>query len=134
MMVVTVTDVENVEGFLEKYYKRARYHGRGAEYAASLLESHQTYFKRFGYDLISRHDSNQGEAVWFGTPEWRKDAKYFKVIYSGNTPDIGRTGRAIRYLGWGGYVLELSNGNIVTLGLGDLEELDMDDWEKRDAI
>ena len=53
--------------------------------------------------------------------------KYFKVLHSGNKPDIGRTGREIRYLGWGGRVLELDNGNIVTLGLGDLERVEKEE-------
>ena len=53
--------------------------------------------------------------------------KYFKVLYSGNAPDIGRIGRAIRYLDWSGYVLELDNGNIVTLGLGDLERVEKEE-------
>ena len=67
-----VTDVETVEQFLEKYYRRDRYHGRGKEYAAGLLKSHQKYFEEHGYDLISRHDSTMGQAVWFGKmPTWK---------------------------------------------------------------
>lgn len=67
-----VTDVETVEQFLEKYYMHRRYHGRGEEYAAGLLRSHQERFNTLGYDLISRHDSNCGEAVWFGNvPGWK---------------------------------------------------------------
>lgn len=58
---------DSVADFLERYYKRARYHGRGEEYAAALLESHQRDFDEYGYDLISQHDSVTGEVVtYFG--------------------------------------------------------------------
>ena len=59
-----------------------------------------------------------------------KKAKLFRVVYSGNASDIGRICKAIKYQQWGGYTVEFLNGDIVTLGLGDLEELDMDDWGK----
>jgi len=71
--MMNATDVKTVGQFLEKYYRRDRYRGRGEEYAAGLLKSHQAHFEKYGYDLISRHDSNQGVGVWFGTPTWRRE-------------------------------------------------------------
>lgn len=54
----------SVAAFLDKYYKRERYTGRGAEAAASLLQNHIAYFAHYGHDLISRHDSVTGDVVW----------------------------------------------------------------------
>lgn len=57
---------DSVKDFLERYYKPDRYRGRGEEYAASLLASHEARYQAYGYDLISRHDSVTGQAVYFG--------------------------------------------------------------------
>ena len=60
-------EAESVKDFLERYYRPDRYHGRGEDYAASLLASHEAYFERHGYDVISRHDSVMGKVVvYFG--------------------------------------------------------------------
>ena len=62
-------EAESVADFLEKYYKKARYHGHGVEYAAGLLASHEKDFELYGYDIISHHDSVTGEVVaYFGSP------------------------------------------------------------------
>lgn len=47
--------------------------------------------------------------------------EFVKIVNSGNASDVGRVGRVIRYLDWGGFVLELDDGNVVTLALGDVE-------------
>lgn len=60
-----VDDVKTVSEFLDKYYKHDRYKGRGEEYAAVILNSHEEDFKRFGMDWISRHESRTGEVVAF---------------------------------------------------------------------
>ena len=60
-------EAESVKDFLEKYYKPDRYHGRGEDYAASLLASHEVHFERYGYDVISRHDSVTGKVVAYFT-------------------------------------------------------------------
>ena len=60
-----VTDVNSVEEFLDKYYKRRRYTGRGEEYAAGLLKSYKGTMSRRGWIFISHHDSNTGEIVSF---------------------------------------------------------------------
>lgn len=62
---IIVTDVDNVEKFLDKYYRKDRYAGRGLDYANAVLQSHQESLSRFGHTLISRHDSILGQAVWF---------------------------------------------------------------------
>lgn len=58
-------EATSVIDFLEKYYKKDRYTGRGAEYAAALLASHEKDFREYGYDIISHHDSVTGEVVAF---------------------------------------------------------------------
>lgn len=60
-----VTDVKTVAEFLDRYYRKDRYTGRGTEYAAVLLESHEADFDKFGVDWISQHDSNTSEVVSF---------------------------------------------------------------------
>lgn len=57
----------NIEDFLNKYYKKSRYTGRGKEYAELILESYREEFKERGYIFISKHESNTGSVVsWFG--------------------------------------------------------------------
>ena len=60
-----VNDVTTVSEFLSRYYKPDRYTGRGKEYAAVLLESHEHDFKMHGVDWISHHDSITGRGVSF---------------------------------------------------------------------
>jgi len=55
----------SVADFLDRYYLPARYRGRGADYAAAVLASHQSDFEAHGYDIISRHESVTGEVVAF---------------------------------------------------------------------
>ena len=55
----------SVADFLARYYKPARYTGRGKEYAAGLLASYEAEFERDGYTFISRHDSVTGNYVAF---------------------------------------------------------------------
>ena len=60
---------DNVADFLERYYLRDRYHGRGADYAACVLASHERDFERQGYTIISRHESVTGQVVaYFDKP------------------------------------------------------------------
>ena len=62
-------DAASVEDFLDRFYLPARYRGRGADYAASVLASHQRDFLQRGYDIISRHESVTGEVVaYFAAP------------------------------------------------------------------
>jgi len=58
----------SIADFLERYYRPDRYHGRGEDYAACLLASHEHDFQTYGYDIISRHDSVTGQVVAFFGP------------------------------------------------------------------
>jgi hypothetical protein len=60
-----VTDVANVKEFLARYYRTDRYTGRGEEYAAAVLDTHERHFATYGYDIISRHESVTGLPVAF---------------------------------------------------------------------
>jgi hypothetical protein len=62
---MNVTDNITIQEFLSKYYRPDRYTGRGEEYAKTVLASHEKHFKELGFDLISRHESVTGQAVWF---------------------------------------------------------------------
>ena len=59
----------SVADCLERYYKPDRYHGRGAEYAATLLASYEADFARDGYVIISHHDNVTGKIVAFFGPQ-----------------------------------------------------------------
>lgn len=58
-------EAESVADFLAHYYKPERYTGRGEDYAACLLASHEQDFTNEGYDFISHHDSITGRTVSF---------------------------------------------------------------------
>jgi hypothetical protein len=62
-------EAASVADFLDRYYKPERYRGRGPEYAATLLASHEADFARGGFDLISHHDSVTGLTVAFFGPK-----------------------------------------------------------------
>jgi len=63
-------EAESVADFLERYYRPDRYHGRGEDYAAAVLASHEKHFEKHGYDIISRHESMTGKVVaYFATDE-----------------------------------------------------------------
>lgn len=60
-----VTDVKTVAEFLDKYYRKDRYTGRGEEYAKEVLRNHEAGFKELGVDWISKHESLTGAVVAF---------------------------------------------------------------------
>ena len=62
-----IIQAESVKDYLDRYYKKARYTGRGAEYAASLLESYESEYKKFGYVCTSRFDNVTGEIIAWPT-------------------------------------------------------------------
>ena len=63
MFEANAVDCSSVEDFLERYYKPQRYHGRGADYAAALLQDYVHKFERNGTVFISHHDSVTGRVV-----------------------------------------------------------------------
>lgn len=60
---------ESVTDFLARYYKPERYTGRGAEYAAVMLASHEMDYKSDGYTIISKFDSVTGDVVSYWGPQ-----------------------------------------------------------------
>ena len=59
----------SVEDFRRRYTKPDRLTARGPAYAAAVIQAAQEDFTRFGYTLISRHDSITGEIVAYYGPE-----------------------------------------------------------------
>ena len=56
---------KNVDEILNKYGKYDRYMGRGKEYFNACVTSHQEDLDKYGYDIITKHDSNTGKVVSF---------------------------------------------------------------------
>lgn len=53
----------SVEEFRQRYTKPDRYARRGPEYVAVILQSAHEALEKYGYTIISRHDSITGEVV-----------------------------------------------------------------------
>lgn len=53
----------SVEDFRRRYTKPDRFAQRGPEYIAAVLQSAISDLERYGYTIISRHDSVTGEIV-----------------------------------------------------------------------
>lgn len=53
----------SVEDFRRRYTKPDRYAQRGPEYVSSVLQSAHADLERFGYTIISLHDSITGEVL-----------------------------------------------------------------------
>ena len=62
-----IVQAGNIKDYLDRYYKKARYTGRGAEYAASLLKSYKAEYEKFGYVCTSLHDNVTGECIAWPT-------------------------------------------------------------------
>ncbi|MCK4328772.1 hypothetical protein KAX02_02910 [candidate division WOR-3 bacterium] len=58
-----IVKAKSVEDYLNRYYKRDRYTGRGKEYAQSVLVSYQEEYARRGYVVTSHHDNTTGELI-----------------------------------------------------------------------
>ncbi len=68
-----IVKAKSVKDYLERYYKRDRYTGRGKEYAAVLLQSYEEEFKRRGYVVTSHRDNVIGEIIaWPTYPGYKK--------------------------------------------------------------
>jgi len=57
----------SVQDYLNRYYKKDRYTGRGAEYAAALLKSYEFEYEKNGYVCTSRFDNVTGECIAWPT-------------------------------------------------------------------
>lgn len=62
----------DVGDFLHRYMKPERYALRGSEYMAAVLQSARDDLNKYGYVIISRHDSITGEVVSFYSEERKK--------------------------------------------------------------
>jgi phage terminase small subunit len=60
-----VTDVNTIEEFCNRYYKYNSFKGRGKEHMEYVIKSDYEEIKRFGYCMITHHDSITGEIVTF---------------------------------------------------------------------
>jgi len=58
-----IVKAKSVEDYLERYYKRGRYTGRGKENEMALLESYQNDYANDGYVCTSHHDNVIGEFI-----------------------------------------------------------------------
>lgn len=54
---------ESVADFLERYTKPKQHRGRGEDYVQARIEAHTEHVKRFGYTIITHHDSVTGDIV-----------------------------------------------------------------------
>jgi hypothetical protein len=58
-----IVKAKSVKDYLDRYYKKSRYTGRGEEYAKSLFESYQADYDKHGYVCTSHHDNLMGEFI-----------------------------------------------------------------------
>ncbi len=61
---------DSLDDFLDRLYKHDRYKGRdgkvwGEDYSQCIKDSCEAGLERYGYCLISRHDSRTGDVVAF---------------------------------------------------------------------
>lgn len=56
-------EANSVEDFLQRYTKRDRHEARGKEYVQARIQSHTEDLKKFGYTIITHHDSVTGDTV-----------------------------------------------------------------------
>lgn len=56
-------EAENIEDFLTKFTKHERHLGRGKEYVKIRIKSHKEDFEKYGFTMISHHDSCTGKIV-----------------------------------------------------------------------
>lgn len=53
----------SIEDFRQRYTKPDRYAQRGPEYVAAVLQSAREDLDKYGFSIISSHDSITGEVV-----------------------------------------------------------------------
>lgn len=53
----------SIEDFRQRYTKPDRYAQRGLEYVATVLQSAREDLDKYGFSIISSHDSITGEVV-----------------------------------------------------------------------
>lgn len=60
-----VVPANSVRDFILRYGKPDRYKGRGKDYFEYCIESNEKDVEKYGYTLLSPHDSITGECVCF---------------------------------------------------------------------
>jgi hypothetical protein len=95
-------EATSVSDFLARFYRPERYTGRGEDYAAALLASHQMDFDRQGYDIISHYDSVTGQVVAFFGPEPQPDPEpeYWYNPYDDSVPGLQEPGSKEDWAEW----------------------------------
>ena len=58
-----IVKAKSVKDYLDQYYKKDRYTGRGLKYATNLLKSYENDFAKNGYICTSRFDNVIGEII-----------------------------------------------------------------------
>lgn len=59
----------SIEDFILKYGKPSRYQERGNDYMNTCIQSHKDDLLKYGYDIITHHNSKTGETVsYYGKP------------------------------------------------------------------
>jgi hypothetical protein len=58
-------NAESVEDFCNRYYLKRAFTDRGSEYVQAVLETAHKDIEKYGYCLITRHDSVIGETVTY---------------------------------------------------------------------
>jgi hypothetical protein len=59
-------EAASIEDFVQRYKRSAAFAQRDKEYQKASIQSHYEDIQKYGYTLISHHDSNTGEVVtWY---------------------------------------------------------------------
>ena len=121
------------EEFLDTYYKPDRFRGRGEEYAQCLIDSHEKDFQKYGYDLISKHDSVMGISVWRYPEGMQPNLFWFPWCTSAYKADFVR--EKVKELEESGeYFGVRSNGGYIYVQLAkspnSIGALDKKEWEE----
>ena len=67
-----IVKAKSVKDYLNKYYKKSRYTGRGKDYAKILFASYQEEYAERGFVCTSHHDNVTGEFIaWPMYPEYK---------------------------------------------------------------
>lgn len=60
-----VSDVNTIEEFCNRYYKPDRFKNRGQQYMECVIKSDYEDMEKYGYCIITHHDSITGDVVAF---------------------------------------------------------------------
>ena len=75
---------EDLHIFLCKHRRHSRYKAKGKESVQSIIKGHQDMLNRTGWDVISRHESYNGQIVKFDYRLFDVNADVEPVEYESN--------------------------------------------------